>query len=206
LAYHLASFAEQIMSDRKELEKPDTAEICSVPRRRRLVQGLGAGVLTVSARSALATGTCLSPSAKASIAMLGSRPDRAGVPCTGRTPGYWKNAPTTHAAVWEGLFKYINDNKGPYFNVVFGSGFSGKTILEVMNLGGGLLVDPHEFGAHLSAAYCNWLKGWVPPSILTDAELKKMWLEGSTGSYQPVAGVSWGPEQIVAYLKTTMPL
>ena len=181
-------------------------------RRRRIIQGVGIGVMTVSARSALATygtGNCHSPSAQASINLLNSRPGRHKYVCTGRTPGFWFNvSDPTHpnhgywlAAGQTGL--------GERFKDVFLSGFESPTPLrlaQVMKLTGD--EDPQQLGAHLSAAYLNLRMGWVPETVLSLADLRAMWAGRGmpTGSYSPVSGVTWNSEQIVGFLTTTMTL
>lgn len=170
--------------------------------RRRFVRGVAAAVpvvLTMGSRSALATSGCLSPSASASISLLHSRPDRPrdGV-CLGRTPGYWGNASKTHPTEWAQV-----GAEGMLFSSVYAGGFPGKTLKQVIQLNGS--GDPYQLGAHLAAAWCNWKMGWVPASILDLADLQAMWAGRNTG-YTPVSGVTWYAEDIVTYLKTTMPL
>ena len=166
--------------------------------RRRFVHGVGVVVptiLTVGSRSSLA-GTCLSPSASASINLLHSRQDRPhdGL-CGGRTPGYWKNAASNHGNL------LAKENK---FSVAFSdpSGFPEKSLEEVMSLRSG---DQYNLGAHLAAAWCNWRMGWVSNSVVDLPDLEAMW-RGRNGGYTPVTGVTWYAEEIVSYLKTTMPL
>lgn len=172
--------------------------------RRRFINGVGVAVpllLTVRSRSVLATGSggrCLAPSATASIALLNSRPDRQQLFCRGRTPGFWKNAKDTHPSIW-----YSVQNPEEKFATVFGSGFPGKTLRQVMKLTGG--EDAWKLGAHLCAAYLDLKMGWIPNDVLTLAVLREMWA-GRYGSFEPTAGVTWNGEQIVAYLQTTMPV
>lgn len=169
--------------------------------RRRFIRGAGAVipvVLTVNARSALAA-TCLSPSASASIDLLHSRPNRTQESCSGRTPGYWKEAWKTHPTEWG-----LSGGEGVLFSSVFGSGYDGKALKEVMDLKG--YEDPYELGAHLCAAYLNYKMGWVPTSVLDLSDLIAMWNGRNTG-YSPISGVVWYGADIVTYLKAhTMPL
>lgn len=169
-------------------------------KRRRLVQGIGAGVLTVTAKSSLATtGNCLSPSASASISLLHSRPNRDRWDCKGRTPGFWINAATTHPLDWQ----YAGQTgDGEVFSTVFLSGYSERLRI-VMGMSGN--QDQWQLGAHLSAAYLNMKRGWVPTSVLDITDLRAMWA-GRYGTYSPTSGVTWGGEQIVSYLQTTMTL
>lgn len=185
--------------------------------RRRFIRGVGIAVpataiMTVQSTSALAA-QCFAPSAAASIALLKSRIDREQLSCLGRTPGFWGNAETTHPA---DLAAAGGDQ---LFSAVFGSGFDGLTLIQVMGLTGGnpdgaakekkkdspTAVDPYQLGAHLSAAYFNLKRGWVPETVLSLQDLIDMW-NGRSGTYTPTANVQWGAEDIVTYLKTTMPL
>jgi hypothetical protein len=41
--------------------------------------------------------------------------------------------------------------------------------------------------------------------VLSEADVQNIWNEYCTkGYFEPTAGVQWGPDQIVAYLQTTM--
>lgn len=178
--------------------------------RRRFVRGVGVAVpviMTVKSSSALAA-QCFAPSAAASIALLHSRLDREHLDCLGRTPGFWVNA----AKPTNGKGNNTNHNyqywvtaggEGVLFSTVFGSGFDGKTLKQVMALNGN--QDQWQLGAHLSAAYLNNKIGWVPDTVLSLQDLRDMWA-GRLGTYTPTAGVTWDGGQIVAYLQTTMPL
>lgn len=187
--------------------------------RRRFIRGVGVAVpvlMTVKSPSALASTQCFAPSAAASIALLHSRPDREKLICSGGTPGYWGNAAKrTHPQhpSWVAVFGADRVSPppnpsdpfdgiiSPLFSVIFGSGFDGKKVHEVIYLTGG--ADPDQLGAHLVAAYCNWKIGWVPSTVLDYADLKEMWMYHLTG-YEPTAGVKWYGEEIVKYLQTTM--
>lgn len=178
----------------------ENAGIHGVGSRRQFVRGACAVVpvvLTVGSRSALANGGCLSPSASASINLLHSRPDRTGGSCAGRTPEYWQSA-----AVTQNNFLARNT----LFSTPFSGGFPEKTIEQVI-IGNGT-QDPQQLGAYLGAAWCNLRMGWVDESVLSLEVLGKMW-EGRSSGYHPIDGALlpvWGPEDIVTYLKTTMPL
>lgn len=171
--------------------------------RRRFIHGVGVAVpviMTVKSSSALAA-QCFAPSAAASIALLHSRLDREHLDCLGRTPGFWKNAAKPdhpNHPYW-----VTAGGEGVLFSTVFGSGFPGKTLLDVLNLGGNSNYE--ALGRHLVAAYLNFKIGWVPTTVLSLQDLIDMW-NGRAGSYSPTAGVTWNADQIVAYLLTTMPL
>ncbi len=171
--------------------------------RRRFIHGVGVAVpviMTVKSSSALAA-QCFAPSAAASIALLHSRLDREHLDCLGRTPGFWVNAAkpgNPNHPYW-----VTAGGEGVLFSTVFGSGFNGKTLKQVMALNGN--QDQWQLGAHLSAAYLNNKIGWVPDTVLSLQDLRDMWA-GRLGTYTPTAGVTWDGGQIVAYLQTTMPL
>lgn len=188
------------MNDESNQVGSDQSEIPSKNRgRRRFVHGVGLlapVVLTMAPRSVLAN-TCLSPSAQASIALDNSRPDRERSACFGLSPGFWKNAakdnhPSHSSWVASGA-------EGKYFSYVFGdpSGFPGKTLKDVLNLGGNGSFE--ALGRHLCAAWCNLQTGKVPLSVLSHDTLKKMWA-GRNGNYEPVPGVFWSATQIVDYI------
>lgn len=171
--------------------------------RRRFVRGVGMAVpaiITVRASSALAA-QCFAPSAAASIALLHSRLDREHADCLGRTPGFWKNAAKPDHPNHN--FWVTAGGEGVLFSAVFGSGFPGKTLLDVLNTSGN--ANYAALGRHLAAAYLNFKIGWVPTTVLSLQDLIDMW-NGRAGSYSPTAGVTWNAAQIVAYLVTTMPL
>lgn len=171
--------------------------------RRRFIHGVGVAVpaiMTVRSPSALAA-QCFAPSAAASIALLHSRLDREHLDCLGRTPGFWKNAAkpgNPNHGYW-----ITAGGEGVLFSTVFASGFPGKTLKNVLGLGGNQNYE--ALGRHLAAAYLNFKIGWVPATVLSLQDLIDMW-NGRAGSYSPTAGVTWNAAQIVAYLLTTMPL
>lgn len=176
---------------------------CRQRARRRFIRGVGMAVpaiMTVQSSSALAA-QCFAPSAAASIALLHSRLDREHADCLGRTPGFWKNAAKPDHPNHN--FWVTAGGEGVLFSAVFGSGFPGKTLLDVLNTSGN--ANYAALGRHLAAAYLNFKIGWVPTTVLSLQDLIDMW-NGRAGSYSPTAGVTWNAAQIVAYLVTTMPL
>jgi hypothetical protein len=195
--------------------RQETLPLLEKKGRRKFVQGVGVAlpvVLSVRSTSALAGGQCFAPSAHASIALLHSRPDREKLYCRGRTPGFWVNAARRdhpNHSDWVSIFgpdpasppAPSNAITSPLFESIFAGGFPGKRFHEVMALNG--VGDPFQFGAHLAAAYCNNLRGWVPSDVLSLSDLQEMWA-GRNGTYHPTAGVSWGAQAITAYLQTTM--
>lgn len=172
--------------------------------RRRFIRGVGVAVpviMTVQSTSALATWKkCMAPSAVASIALLHSRMDREQSLCLGRSPGFWKNASDPshpNHSYWVAA-----GGEGVLFSSVFGSGFPGKTLKQVLYTTGN--NNYAALGRHLAASYLNLkIAGWIPPTVFTLSDLIEMW-NGRAGSYSPTAGVTWGADQIVTYLTGTM--
>lgn len=181
----------------------------SAAKRRRFIHGVGAAVpllMTIAPRSALAV-QCLSPSAQASISLTHSRENRPQSECLGRSPGYWKNANTTHPADW---------NASGAANMTFGNLFdypanlAGYSFLAVLENGNGdgqgssNVLDASELGAHLVAAWCNFKAGKVPNTILSEETLKAMSSGAGGDGYIPVAGATpWYAADIVAFIKKT---
>ncbi|MBI5430618.1 MAG: hypothetical protein HY938_09195 [Nitrosomonadales bacterium] len=163
-------------------------------------------------------GVCKSPSGFLSGNASGHSNDQH---CGGRTPGYWAN----HGDNWPSPYKSgsctdtqhkqdvkswsnTGSTSGSMFKNSFncsgyGSIYKNYSLMQVLLLGG--TGDPHQLGAHIVAALLNACKGWTP--VLTEAQVKNIFNEyDSHGYFEPTAGVKWYPEDIVDYLKTTMPL
>jgi len=193
-------------------------------RRRILRAGLGAApvLLTMVSRPVLAgqwrvvgggggggNGQCFTPSGF--VSMPTSQPGRPYY-CSGRTPGYWKQS--QHFSDWSIPF-YPTTVSGPggHSATLFKDWFTPSpyapniTFLQVLGLQGG---PPDDVARHIVASVLNVARGWVP--VLTIQVLKGIWTEymntggGTTGYFQPTAGVKWYHDDIVNYLKSTMPL
>ncbi len=201
------------MTDRTEMEKDNAPAsdveqetAATLEKRRRLLKldiGSVAMVTTLASRSAFGWGGghgdgpqcgggCKTPSAYGSI--NASRPDKKYT-CQGRTPGYWKN----HDG-WPSPY-----NKNTKFKDVFdpSSPFENKTLLEVLETGGG---GDYELGRHIVAALLNAAEGWTS-GVLSVNQVKNIWHEYKTkGYFEPTAGVHWDSAQITDYLQSTMPL
>lgn len=178
--------------------------------RRRLVQGsLGAAplLMTLASRPALGYNKqqCFSPSGFVSMPT-----SVHGTPqfCIGRSPGFWRQPQ-----------KY-NEWPHPYYPVQTGSNpptlfktavfpqpagpYPTQTMLEVVRLPGGV---PNPLGRHLVSAILNAARGWTP--VLTVDAIKNIWGQyintggGSSGYFEPTAGVKWYHDQIVDYLVST---
>lgn len=173
-------------------ESHNVSENPGAARRRLLKGGLaGAPVLMTLISRPVLGAQCLSPSAFGSGNV--SHPNQ-GQPCLGVTPGYWKN----HTSDWPAAIP-----TAMMFHPFFGGNqYSGQTMLQVLNDGGG---PPNDVGRHIVAALLNAAKGWnVAPD---QTAVRNIWNEyAQSGYFEPTAGVHWDHTQIVAYLTSTMPL
>ena len=180
--------------------------------RRRLLQGgLAAGpvILTLFSRPAFGTGN--NGECKAPSGFLSGNMSQHGNPtfCSGRTPGYWKQS--QHFSQWRPLcYPTKVSGSGGHDATKFhsattgfnGSQFGTKTMLEVLDAGGGGYI---ALGRHITAALLNAAAGLTP--VLSQTQVRNIWNEFvSKGYYEPSAGIRWYPDEIVAYLVTTMPL
>ena len=186
----------------------------SIDRRRLLKGGLAAApvLMTLASRPVLGCNTdCKTPSAFASINVQASYHGTAPQPCQGRTPGFWKTTACFHNQ-WPNPYcpgsisgLWPHQQATPFHGATTGfsgSVFHSKSMLDVLGLGGG---GTDAVGRHITAALLNAANGWTP--VLTEAQVRDIWNEYvATGHYEPTAGVKWGADQIVAYLKSTMPL
>lgn len=182
-------------------------------RRRLLKGGMAAApvLMTLASRPVLGgggdtPGECKTPSGFAS-----GNVSQHGTPhyCSGRTPGYWK----AHLEAWPPPY-YPTTTSGPggHTATLFhspttglnGTQFPGKTMLEVLNMGGG---DYIALARHIVAALLNAKAGLVPPEVLSESAVRDIWNSYvAKGYYEPTAGIKWYPDDIVTYLLTTMPI
>lgn len=183
----------------------------SSSRRRLLRGGLAATpiLMTVVSRPVMATGTCAPASSYASInaSRHGEKPP---VSCNGRSPGYWKVS--VHFKEWPSPYvpSTEKDKKVGYyppagvpatlFSTVFGSGFSGLTLLQVLDQGGGGI---NNLGRHIVAALLSAARGDTA-GVIDVAGVIRIWTEYSAkGYYEPTAGIKWDIEMIVEWIMTT---
>jgi hypothetical protein len=180
------------------------------PTRRRLLQGgaaAGPTLYAIATRPARATnfGLCQSPSAFGSLHASGRGEETPT--CTGRTPGYWKQR--QHFGAWPSPYyptTVPDEHLATGFHAVgFAGGmFGDDTLLDVLQTGGneGGYV---ALARHIAAALLNAASGKTP--VLSVADVLNIWNEYvAHGCYEPTAGVRWEAEEIVVYLKTTMPV
>ena len=214
----------------------DQSSAVDASRRHFSRSGLAVSgvLLTLASRPVLGGwGTCQAPSGFVSgnVSHHGTP-----TTCGGRTPGYWGNHPSEWPSPYDpgkcgsaesSSTKKSSSSKssspsssggscssadawseGTLFRSVFncsgfGSIYYAKSMMQVIWLGGS--GDPQQLGAHIVAALLNAKKGWTP--VLTETQVIAMFNEWNlNGYFEPTAGVKWHADDIVTYLKTTMPL
>jgi hypothetical protein len=201
----------------KPATSPDSASVSGkalkVTRRRLLQGGLAAApvLMTLASRPVLA-GPVQTPSAFTSGNT--STPIR-GLTSSGQSPSYWKESQNFSA--WRPPY-YPGTGTSPLqqktslssvgesgatqatlFDSVFAPHYRGKTLLDVLQLGGG---PPDDVAGHAVAVVLNIAAGWTP--VITVKIVKQIWSEYITkGYFEPTAGVHWDAAQIVEYFKST---
>ena len=176
-------------------EDPKAAAL--IARRRLLRGGLGiAPVLLASApRSVMATGgNCVPASSFTSLNASGPEQWKT---CSGHKPYYWKTCDKTY---WP-----ANCATSVGFDTLFGGGrYPNKTMLNMLDLGE---TGQDGLAKHCVAALLNARKGMTPTSVLDETKIKDVWNSCANQSYYtPTAGVQWGPDSCIVWLKSTMPL
>lgn len=206
-----------MVPDHNDMPREKASGPASTARRRLLRGSLGAApvLLTVASRPVLAAaGECVSPSSHTSLNASG---DNKTYPCSGRTPGFWKQS--QKFAQWPAPYYPVTTAGHPAtrFDDVFGvfGGYPGATLLQVLETGGNDL-GRDALARHIVAALLNAQKGWTPPTVLSVEMVKHIWSEFvRLGYYEPTAGVRWyadyavpatAGDGIIAYLQSTMPL
>jgi hypothetical protein len=181
--------------------------------RRRLLQGgLAAApvLMTLVSRPVLAL-QVQTPSAFCSG--NASTPDR-GLTSSGQSPAYWKQPQNFGAwqppyypgkeAGAQPLLAGLSTTGGAggsqptLFDSVFTPHYRGKTLLDVLELGGG---PPNDVAHYAVAVLLNIAAGWTP--VITVKVVKEIWSEYITkGYFDPTAGIHWDEAQIVQYFKS----
>jgi len=194
------------MSDptKPDLNPAPRRPVSTVPvaSRRRLLQGgLASAPVLMTLISRPVLGQVQTPSAFCSGNT--STPLASALLSSGRSATFWKEG--QNFSVWPAPF-YPTTVQGPgghhatLFDSVFTPHFSGKTLLQVLDEGGG---PPHDVARDIVAALLNIAAGWTP--VLTIPVVKGIWSEYiTTGSFEPTAGIHWDHGQIVTYLQSTM--
>jgi hypothetical protein len=153
-----------------------------------------------------------------------SRPGDAFI-CTGLTPEQWVALAAPPSAPDKAFVPLGN----PKFHDAFARGSSAdwgeETLYEVMggtppgrggmlgspaNKKAGDAIDtfatangPNPISAEFAATLLNIHSARIPANVLTEIKLMGMWYEWLTkGVYEPMAGATWDPAQIVSYLQS----
>ena len=194
----------------------EATQAALMARRRLLRGGLGvAPVLMVSApRSVMAGTSCSTASAFTSVSLNASQAVTMSS-CTGRLPSYWQSTNPVKS-YWDAGCLVKNSsgnatNTTVAFNAVFGSGYPGKTLMDV-------LVQPNasnndELAKYVVAALLNARKQ-MNAGVLDETTVMTIWTKCSTGGYfEPTAGIKWWTNTssspassggCLAWLKSTM--
>jgi len=192
--------------------------------RRRLIQGglAATPVLAILKSRQVLASTSGAVQCRAVSAYLSASPNISHQPggeiCTGRTPGYWQ----THPEAWRAPLTpgaCADDSKngtckdwtgGRLMTDVWGSAsglYASATMMEVLWWGGN--KDSYQMGAHLVAAALNNKAGHVSETILPWSTILRMGNAVlSSGLYraQDSPPIDWNGEDVVEFLKQTMPL
>jgi hypothetical protein len=199
-------------------DPPNDRAVPSAGRRRLLCAGISTApvIMTVMSRPVLAQANgCQSPSGFESG--NASRPDLPA--CSGLTPGYWKQDqwfgnwpppyyPTTVTTTTSKgfgtsvvqqatLFKDVLLPDLPKANLTF------LQVLDPQSSGAGA---PYNVARHIVATLLNIAAGKVPATALDKTRTQDIWNQYRTYGYYKVGSAIWYEEQIISYLKTTMPL
>lgn len=185
-------------------------------RRRLLRGGLGvAPVLLISApRSVMAGTSCTTASAFTSVALDTSHAATMST-CTGKLPSYWLNTSPVKSYWDAGCLEKNSSgnvtNTTKQFSVVFGSGYAGKTLMEVLTQP--VASDNDELAKWVIAALLNARKQ-MNAGVLDEATVKTIWAKCSTGGFfEPTAGIKWWTKTssspassggCIAWLQSTM--
>ncbi len=195
---------------------PGAEQAALIARRRLLRGGLSvAPVLMVSApRSVMAGTSCTTASAFTSVALNTSHAVTMST-CTGRLPAYWQSTSPVKS-YWDAGCLETNSsgavtNTTKQFSAVFGSGYVGKTLMDVLAQPTG--TDTDELAKYVVAALLNARKN-MTLGVLDEATVKTIWTNCSTGGYfEPTAGIKWWTKTsnspassggCIAWLKSTM--
>jgi hypothetical protein len=116
---------------------------------------------------------------------------------SGTTSGTTQDAGTTDQVPREGGTLYHCPTTG-FGGRVFGSR-SLTDVIDMTDEG----IGVYSLGRYMVAALLNACSGRTP--VLDESAVRDMWNDlVNRGYYEPTAGVQWGADEIVAYLRTTM--
>lgn len=119
------------------------------------------------------------------------------VPCNtlGKSPGYWGNQ--AEVKPWTPF------NRDAKFNTVFANAYPGKTLLEVIQSGGGM-TRMNNHPALGRAAVASWLNAYHMPDFpLTQPQVVAMFNAVCMGSTYPVnATTDWDANDVMTYFES----
>lgn len=213
------------MADQKNPERTElTVSDHDAKRRRFLRAGAAASPAVLSLASQPALGVnCFTPSRSLSRNTSVSQQGKYGECLRAESPGNYKaqQDPNAGAYHWPAsvppstLFHSVFTAQGSRTGTIFikpnpsGVGHISMTMGEVLDLTGN--ADPGKVAFHLIGAYLNAKGGngavinlgTLGPGETVESIIIGVWSEWvSKGYYEPMAGMQWGSEQIVNYLKT----
>lgn len=174
-------------------------------------------ILSLKSQTALAGGTCFTPSRSVSKNTSLTQKKFIGT-CNGVSPGNYKTQWSGPACHWpistctlfhqyfaKGLYgTFMTSNKtATGCSKIFSCNSlhpRSMTMLEILNLNGN--QDPYKVAFHVIGAYLNILNGYISNKALTVNALQTIWHDYATnGYYEPTAGVKWYGGDIVTYLQ-----
>lgn len=197
-------------SNKETLKSQSDKDGVSENRRRLIRAGLAAApvVLTLKSRSVLATGghNCIKPSAFSSLQAANmhlSRPVQNDFACLSH--GYWKthNHPAPYGDKTKSYFLAVPAG-APVGSVSAGfsgdpGGFAGKTLEQVLNMGGGGLT---ALARHTVATFLTAVHYGDDPTkvLLTSIQCRQLWSAlAAGGTWSPFPGANWNLGDTLAY-------
>lgn len=178
----------------------ETLNARGAARRRFTRVGAGAsGVLLTLASQPGMAAVCATPSGSLSTGMTSRAPNTA-VTCGGFSPGNRKKGKWPQGADKDALF-------GTIFPCSANSSVMAGLTMHAVLTNNDESVDKHNTGAHVVAAYLNFLD--KPSYVITPAILSKIWKEYQDtggqefGYYVPSVNHQWFGDDIVQYIRST---
>lgn len=182
-------------------------------RRRLLRGGVGiAPVLMSVASGPVIAGQAFTASARASAPLSGAV--RGQYTCTGRSPVSWCTKSSGNYVNWPstcvpGTTTYHGSGNCQ----VAGSQCNPKTHTKIMNSYCGMngeasdTTSLNKLAAHCAASLLNVEKGYIDARVLDKAKIQAIWnacaVNGGTGTWAPVAGVTWTVTDVCNWMATT---
>ena len=179
---------------------PDPAPGADPDRRRLLGGATGAATfLTLLSGPVFGAQRCVAPSSFTSMPA-----SQYGVPqiCMGRPPTYWKDP--RRLDQWPSPYHAKTPFDEPFEPSPYPRA---TTLLDALEKEG---AAPDDVARHMVAALLNIARGWVP--VLNVISLQGIWRRymatggGATGYFEPTKGTKWFHDDIVVYLRSTMPV